>query len=129
MKEAYHAPSKADDTPFELPSRTYSSTILNGIGNGMMIGTAPFLAFETYYGITKKIVPSYLLVTSAIAMVVGAIWGGWSGSQEAQQIQDYRNALNNEITSLRSKTYANSSELHDWATRMRSETPATDKTR
>lgn len=121
------APFDADEQPFKLPSRTYTSTVLNGIGNGMMLGTAPFLGIETYAGIMGKNLPhqKLLMTGSAVAMVAGAVIGGFYGSKEAKQIHDYRQALDDEITDLRQRVNRNNQQIRGWGERVQDEKEST----
>lgn len=93
-----------------------SSTILNGVGNGMMIGSMPFVALETYkniahHGHPEKNLPKPLYIASALATVGGAAWGYMNGAQEADHLNEYRLTALDEMSRLRSETTQNREKL------------------
>lgn len=100
------------------PSESNTSTVLNGIGNGMMVGTAPFIAMGIHDQITKGNLSARFSVINAIAVAVGSIVGGWLGLREAQRLSQYRNDLGEEIVSLRTQANDTDARLKTWEQRM-----------
>lgn len=94
----------------------HNSTILNGIGNGMMLGSMPFVALETYKNIAyhahpEKTLPKILYVASALATVGGAAWGYVNGKEEAEHLSEYRLTALDEMSRIRNETNQNREKL------------------
>lgn len=89
------------DPNIALPEKTRGSTILNGIGNGMMMGSIPFLAVESISLIRGKDTPRAFGFASIGATLIGAIIGAWHGMKEAKQLENYRQSVREEIGNLR----------------------------
>lgn len=114
-----------------MPKREAStSLILNGIGNGMMVGTIPFVGLELYSHIAEKKIPKSVYVGNAFAMVTGCALGGWFGFHEAKNLQQYRESLVSELTDVKNKANENRRTLQNWADKVISgEETSTEKTR
>ena len=85
----------------EKESRT--SLFLNGIGNGMMVGTIPFVGLELYARLTNKEIPKSAHIGSAFATVIGCTIGGYFGLREADKLKNYRRCLVDDLTYLHQK--------------------------
>lgn len=111
------------------PSESRKSVILNGIGNGVMIGTVPFLALEHYANITRSPLPKGVHWGSAFAIVAGGILGGLFGKREVQDIDRYNQQLKSEITRLNQKLDANTAKMQELASKLNVPGAAPDKRR
>jgi len=83
-----------------------ASTELNGIGNGIMLGSIPFVALETYkniahYDTPEKKLPKLAYIGSAVATVAGAVIGYINGKSEADNLNEYRLVSLKEISDQR----------------------------
>lgn len=83
-----------------------ASTELNGIGNGIMLGSIPFVALETYkniahYNTPEKKLPKLAYMGSAVATVAGAAIGYLNGKSEADNLNEYRLVSLKEISDQR----------------------------
>lgn len=101
-------PDNLTDIPERLapPAASNISMVLNGAGNGLMLGTAPFLFMEMAEGITQNHVKPFKMTSkmrwgSAIGTVIGAIMGAAYGHYESNQINKYRHNLGAEIENLK----------------------------
>lgn len=101
------------------PTEAKTSVILNGVGNGMMIGAAPFIAAETYSGITGWRIPKGLHWVNAALTIGGVAWGYFSGQKEFRRLQDYRQTVSNEILKLNDHITASDTEIKSWADKVR----------
>lgn len=84
-----------------MPDSTLA-TILNGLGNGAMIGGAPFVVPEV---ITKAFAPQHQFSQRYFQMTIAstgicALVGAFFSLKEAKQVNDYRAALARDIESL-----------------------------
>lgn len=100
--------------------------VLNGIGNGMMIGTAPFLAMELYHQITGWEIPRRASMGNAFALVAGSALGAWSGYQEAKQLHTYREAMTDALSKMQDQVESSADTLKGWTERVESGQPAPD---
>ena len=103
-----------------LPDKSATSSVLNGIGNGMMLTGLPLVAAEFYFP-TRKDIPRNFKIGSMIAMVVGAVVGGLYGKKEADEITNYRQALRSEITHLHKRIDAQHAPAERWTDVVKSE--------
>lgn len=90
----------------EIPTQSNVSTVLNGMGNGLMIGAVPFLLLKTGQQILGKRLPvSEALIDrfGTFGSVGGCLLGAAFGAHEATSVHSYRLALKNEIQSLHDK--------------------------
>lgn len=77
--------------------------VLNGMGNGMMLGAVPFVAMESWGLFTDKQLTKGQRKGSIFATVAGCVLGTWYGMHEAKNLERYRNTIGSELESLRSK--------------------------
>lgn len=110
------------------PDEANVSMVLNGIGNGMMLGAAPFLALEMYSGITGKPVSAKAHKINAFAVIAGCALGGWFGVKEANKIHNYRLAIGNEIAKLNERVDATSPPTK-WADKIEQSQSETEQSR
>jgi hypothetical protein len=101
----------------------HSSTILNGIGNGMMLGSLPFITLETYKNIAHHDKPDAKLhklayIGSALATVGGAVWGYVNGKTEAEHLNEYRIAALAEVSDLRHDLKLAEKRIASWESRI-----------
>jgi hypothetical protein len=89
------------DKPWPKAPTNTATTVLNGIGNGMMIGTLPFVALELYSHLKGKKIPQSSYKNTAIALVTGCTLGAVYGLYEAHENKKYEQAMNDEIRALR----------------------------
>lgn len=95
----------------QSPEQSSISTLLNGIGNGWMIGTIPFITAEFYSNITGKKLPKKLHVGSAVMTVASCAIGAYFGSREAKQLHNYRETLHGELSNLDQRLEASESKV------------------
>lgn len=104
------------------PADAKNSIILNSIGNGVMLGTAPFVITKTAEGIltTGWRVPRWLHVVDAVLFVGGAAWGYASGQKEFKRLQGYRQTVSDEILKLNDHIVSSDAK---WADRVKKPEP------
>lgn len=90
--------------PTELlpPKDMAMSTLLNGIGNGITVGSIPLAVGSTLelLRITKPLSHD-MKVAGAVMMMTGAAIGAYYGTREAKHLTEYQLALAQELTDLR----------------------------
>lgn len=100
------------------PKETAATTVLNNIGNGMMLGALPFMAVEMYSHIAgKEFSPSTfrrLSIANAAMLVTGCGLGAWYGMNEAKRLQDYRTTVSDEIVRLSEELKTTNAKLDSW---------------
>ncbi len=95
-------PITAEHLESQLPPASQSrlTGILNGAGNGAMVGLAvPYAALKSYHYITKKPIPNVETVTT-FGSVLGAAIGAMFGIKESKQIENYRQSISTEVSTL-----------------------------
>ena len=113
-KRMSNAPTP-DTTTLEPPSNSSTSIVLNGMGNGMMLGTLPFVAFELYsHLVTKKPISTQAYKGMAFALVGGCALGTAYGFHEAKQVRQYREGISSEVDSLRNELNETKAKLESW---------------
>ncbi len=106
------------------PAEAKTSVVLNSIGNGVMLGTAPFVISKTMEGLCKSWrTPFWLHVVDAVAIVGGTLWGYNNGQKEFKRLQDYRQTVSNEILKLNDHITANDTEIKSWADKVKKPAP------
>lgn len=87
------------------PSQTKFSAILNGMGNGAMVGAATYVALPwLYQKLTHHRLPEKALERgTTFATVTGAALGSWYGIYEAKHLEEYRDSIGKEIIHLRDR--------------------------
>lgn len=115
-------PDKLTDIPERLtpPAASNISMVLNGAGNGLMLGTAPFLFMEMAEGLTQNHAKPFKMTAnmrwgSAIGTVIGAVVGAAYGHYESNQINKYRHNLGKEIEDLKHENAALKEKATSWA--------------
>lgn len=89
--------------------------ILNGAGNGMMLGGIPYLVSQLYAKVADKKISKSFGKASEFAVIVGAAIGAVYGAKEAKELRNYRTALRDELADLRTHVDANNARLDGWA--------------
>lgn len=122
--------------PLTPPEKANISMVLNGAGNGMMLGAAPFILAEMAEGITKNNatpfkIPSKMHMLGAATTVIGAIFGGVYGRFESNELNKYRLEIGKEIAKLNTELKHLKGNPQGWAAKIEAEqtTPTTDITR
>lgn len=106
------------------------SVVMNGIGNGMMVGTAPFVAMELYSHLADKKLSNRAYALNAFALVAGSTLGGWFGLREAHRLHDYRQSLVDGIENVSKKVDEHCAQLDSWTDKLsRQADAAPDKSR
>lgn len=83
------------------PGQARWSTVLNGVGNGAMIAGGLLYGSELAYKLTqKKPISKTYQIVSLVGTGIGAVIGGLHGITEANQIQQYREAVTGKINAL-----------------------------
>ena len=120
MTESHTSAGCAD---LEPPKESRTSTVLNNVGNGMMLGGIPFLGIEAYALIRKneKPLPKIVHGVSIAATAVGGMLGWVFGEKEANRLENYRKNIAREITTLRSEVEELKSERGGWRSHMHDE--------
>ena len=87
-----------------LPDKSATSSVLNGVSNGMMLTGLPLFMAETCLPLfgkdPTKHIPNNLRIAGIAAIAVGAVVGGIYGKKEGDEINKYRQTLRAEITHL-----------------------------
>ncbi len=121
-----HPDSKLEQIRLAMPKKgSQASVILNGVGNGMMIGTIPFVGLELFSHIAEKKIPKAAYVANAFATVGGCAIGGWCGLREAQRLGDYRQSLVEQVERLEKKCQ----RLDSWVDKTQAQETSAEKTR
>jgi len=97
------------------PKDSGVSVVLNGVGNGMMLGAAPFMLLEMYSHITGKTPNKALYKGNAIATVAGCALGAWFGMEEAKHLREYRTRMGEEILKLHEENVQLKTQAESWA--------------
>lgn len=122
------------------PDESNMSMILNGAGNGMMLGALPFLLAEMAEGITKQSKHRFEMsprmhLLGAGATIVGAVLGALYGRFESNELNKYRFSIGSEISNLNAEIkHLNTEIAHlrekpkSWVSRVESgqDAPAAD---
>ena len=81
----------------------HNSTVLNGIGNGLMLGAVPFVVLKTGAQLAGKKFPlSGELIdrVGTFGSIIGSVMGAVYGMSEAKHAERYRRSVKNSITQL-----------------------------
>lgn len=100
------------------PVESHISTVLNGIGNGMMIGAVPLVMLNLYDEVKKGTINSTRNKWGIGLTVVSCALGGWFGVREAESLKGYREEVSSEVLKLREQVAANSASMKEWTERM-----------
>lgn len=118
----------ANDTELEherlLPkSQSNTSIMMNGAGNGMMLGAIPFLALELRSVLTGKnqTLTKNQKVASIAITGAGAVIGVIYGASEARHLEEYRNAVSAELKNLRTQLKSQAKVIDSWKARIEAE--------
>jgi hypothetical protein len=122
---------KVADTPAqhlqsELPPRSHShlTGMLNGAGNGAMVGFAvPYAVLKSYHFITKKPIPPLETITTFSSVACAAI-GALFGLEESKQIATYRQSLSNEVDRLHGRLNAANDKIAELSRALDAKNPA-----
>lgn len=87
------------------------STVLNGIGNGMMLGAIPFFATEIYSHLSRRTIARAAYITNAVLTTVGGVLGGMYGYREGEHLKAYREDIAAQLRALNTRVSAHSVEL------------------
>lgn len=90
-------------TRLPQPAQTKLSAILNGMGNGAMVGAATYVTPKTLAILRGKPVPEVNPRISMYATAGGTLLGIWYGLHEAKSIEEYRDSIGKEIIHLRDR--------------------------
>jgi hypothetical protein len=117
MENNLHSPATRGPL-IEPPSEAKLSTILNGMGNGAMLGGLPFLLLNLYEAVIKKSATTDHVLRNKVGLgltVFGCALGGYLGAKEADRLREYREALGAEMTDLRAEINATKQRSAGWA--------------
>lgn len=89
------------------PTESNLTTVLNGIGNGAMIGVLPVGAYKLYGMVQGKELTGNIGKMTAFASAIGCTIGAVFGYVEAQKLKQYRRDLSSEVIKLRADFEAN----------------------
>ncbi|MES2983650.1 MAG: hypothetical protein V4735_00490 [Pseudomonadota bacterium] len=95
------------------PEESRFSTIVNGVLNGGTIAAAPLIAVDLF---TSRELPNKKPI-AIVATTIGCLIGGALGIREAERLQSYRQAMNNEISRIREQVNANNAAIKKWTQR------------
>lgn len=113
MENDNQKPAQAKARLPEVPAM-HLTTTLNGAGNGMMVGSLPFLAYDMYAMAVGKKVPKEVgmagLCMSGVGIAVGAVFG----AREARLLQEYRDGINNKLHDLENRLNASEEKVKSW---------------
>lgn len=87
------------------PGQTTFSAVLNGMGNGVMLGVGTHAMLPLLYkAVTKhELNPATVKQGTVFATVIGGGIGIWYGLHEARAIERYRDSIGKEIIHLRDR--------------------------
>jgi hypothetical protein len=100
------------------PKDAHLSVVLNGIGNGMMLGALPLVGAEFYSMATKKPLPEFARIAGVVGSVVGAVFGGMLGNKEYHNLNVYQQRVASEITALRTQVNSLQASNTQWQERV-----------
>lgn len=89
----------ASDPRLRVPEQSNASTILNGMGNGMMLGAAPFVLLKMASQLTGKPIPIADKI-GTFGTVIGCAIGAAYGGAEARHVEQYRQAVGERLQQL-----------------------------
>lgn len=114
-KDSYLSSSESEEVRQAMPKKEAKvSLVLNGVGNGMMIGTFPFVGMELYHHLTGWEIPKKAHGFNAFALVAGSALGAWYGTKEANRLHGYRETLVDEVEKLRHEVNTNNQRIQQW---------------
>lgn len=97
------------------PPESNASIVMNGVGNGMLLGTGPFMAMELFSQIREKPLDKVFYKGCAFATVVGCAVGAIYGIHEAKKLNKYRREIGEEINDLRARNQVLEAKAERWA--------------
>lgn len=108
------------------PKESTTSMVLNGIGNGMMVGFAPFMVMQMYADIVgNHTLPQRYAKASVAATLAGVVFGAWYGYKEASRLEEYRYTLRKEVVELNNRLADHEADT-GWVDRMNREKTSQD---
>lgn len=93
------------------PEESRASIIMNGVGNGMMIGVTPFVFVQSGFELANKNVPKAVTVFNILATLGGMVWGAQYGIREANRVGEYRKTVSDGVSQLREEMRKQSAEV------------------
>jgi hypothetical protein len=118
------APTPVDEKSEELMSKlppakqAQLSTILNGVGNGLLVGTLPIVAYEGYQRFKNPATPRSLVIPALCFATVSAVVGCMYGFKEAKQVENYRQSLGDEIELLHKDNVGTKAKIEELTRRL-----------
>jgi hypothetical protein len=107
----------------EPPGESSISTVMNGIGNGAMIGMLPTLLmnlFDEMKGTVLSDAQHKSRGRLGIGMtVVGCALGAAYGIHEARRLNEYRKGISQEVNNLRDEVQSQRQEINTWEARLK----------
>ena len=100
------------------PVESHISTVLNGMGNGMMIGAVPIVVMNLYDDIKNKTINSTRSKWTIGFTAASCALGAWFGMREAESLKSYRQEVSDEVIKLREQVSANNAAMKEWTARM-----------
>ena len=101
------------------PKESRTSTVLNGIGNGLMVGGIPLAAIETYKFLkaNNKPLPALVRGAAVASAVLGGVAGLVLGQNETHLQEQYRQKITDEVNHLRHEVDELKKEKRNWQER------------
>jgi hypothetical protein len=102
------------------PQESRITTVLNGIGNGAMLGAVPFVVVELVDAVKNRgaeaVAGNNKTHLGAVFLTIaGCALGGWFGVKEGRKLHNYRLSVNDELTRIRHQVDAQDATIKTWA--------------
>lgn len=122
-----HIQNIAPAPDLQPPKESRTSIVLNSVGNGMMLGGIPFIGLEAVHLFKEsgKPLPLWARAASITMAAIGGVLGWVFGEKEANRLENYRNNIAQELTTIRNDVQELKQDRRHWQNRITAETKDT----